>query len=132
MLARAPLGLHLTKPWQIVIAGPPNVGKSSLLNAFVGYQRAIVFDQPGTTRDVVTAATAIDGWPVQVSDTAGLRSSADPLETAGADSAAQQARAADCLLLVFDASQHWTAGNQQLIDAWPQAVVVGNKCDYRR
>ena len=58
-----------------MIAGPPNVGKSSLLNALLGYRRAIVFDQPGTTRDVVTSTTAIDGWPVELSDTAGLRSS---------------------------------------------------------
>ncbi len=73
LLARAAIGLHLTEPWQVVIAGPPNVGKSSLINAILGYQRAIVFDQPGTTRDVVTALTALDGWPIEFSDTAGLR-----------------------------------------------------------
>ena len=93
----------------MVIAGPPNVGKSSLINALLGFQRAIVFDLPGTTRDVVTAVTALDGWPVELSDTAGLRSSDDPLELAGIEQAHRQAAAADCLLLVFDASQPWSA-----------------------
>jgi tRNA modification GTPase len=130
LLARAPLGLHLTEPWRVVIAGPPNVGKSSLLNALLGFQRAIVFDLPGTTRDVVTAATALDGWPVELSDTAGLRSSADPLETAGVERARRQAAAADCLLLVFDASQPWLTEQQQLVDGWPAAIVVHNKSDW--
>ncbi len=129
LLARAALGMHLTHPWHIVIAGPPNVGKSSLLNAILGYQRAIVLDQPGTTRDVVTAITAIDGWPMVLSDTAGLRDSGDPLEAAGAIRAAEQAQAADCLLLVFDVSQPWTAADAQLIEKFPRALVVGNKRD---
>ncbi len=129
LLARAPLGMRLAHPWHIVIAGPPNVGKSSLLNAILGYQRAIVFDQPGTTRDVVTANTAIDGWHIQLSDTAGLRDSDDPLEAAGADRAAQQADTADCLLLVFDVSQPWTGAHAQLVDTFPRAIVVGNKRD---
>ena len=74
-LAWEDFGLHLTRPWNVVLAGRPNVGKSSLINALLGYTRSIVFDQPGTTRDVVTAATAIDGWPIELSDTAGLRES---------------------------------------------------------
>ena len=79
-LDRAPIGLHLVDPWRVVLTGPPNVGKSSLINALIGYHRSIVFDQPGTTRDVVTAVTALDGWLVELSDTAGLRESFDPLE----------------------------------------------------
>ena len=58
---------------RVVLAGWPNVGKSSLINALLGYARAIVHPSPGTTRDVVTASTAIDGWPIELSDTAGLR-----------------------------------------------------------
>jgi tRNA modification GTPase len=131
LLARAPLGLHLTQPWRVVIAGPPNVGKSSLINALLGFQRAIVFDLPGTTRDIVTAVTALDGWPVELSDTAGLRLSDDPLESAGIERATAQATAADCLLLVFDASQPWSAANQELVERWPGAIVVHNKSDLR-
>ena len=78
ILQFAELGRHLTRPWRVVLAGRPNVGKSSLINALVGYQRAIVFHQPGTTRDVVTARTAMGGWPVELADTAGIRPGADP------------------------------------------------------
>src|SRR5262249_42285045 len=129
LLNRAPLGAHLTQPWRVVIAGPPNVGKSSLINAILGYERAIVFDQPGTTRDVVTAATALDGWPVELADTAGLPAGVDPLDRAGIERETAQADEADCLLLVFDASQPWTHEHELLIERWPSAIVVHNKHD---
>ncbi len=129
LLRFAPLGLHLTKPWQVVLAGPPNVGKSSLINALVGYDRAIVFDQPGTTRDVVRANTAFDGWPVELADTAGIRPSDDPLETVGVERARQQLTTADCIVLVFDAAQDRKSDEFRLRDDYPQAIVVLNKCD---
>ncbi len=129
LLARGDVGLHLTRPWQVVIAGRPNVGKSSLINALVGYQRAIVYDQPGTTRDVVTSTTAFDGWPVELSDTAGLRPPADRLEAAGIDAAERRLAAADLRILAFDQSAPWTDDDQQLADAWPAALHVYNKCD---
>jgi tRNA modification GTPase len=129
LLSRARLGLHLASPWHIVIAGPPNVGKSSLINALLGYERAIVFDQPGTTRDVVTALAAFDGWPVELSDTAGLCDSRDPLERAGVAKAQQRLRQADLIVLVFDRSQRWTDSEQLLADQWPAALVVHNKID---
>jgi len=103
LLERAPLGLHLTQPWQVAIAGRPNVGKSSLINALVGYQRAIVFDQPGTTRDVLTAETAVDGWPVRLTDAAGIRATSDPLEAEGVSRARRQLKEADLVLWVLDA-----------------------------
>lgn len=129
LLSLAPVGLHFVHPWRLVIAGAPNVGKSSLLNALVGFERALVFDQPGTTRDVVTVPMALAGWPIEACDTAGWRRSDDALEAEGVARARQQAAGADCLLLVFDLSQPWTADKQELFAAWPQAIVVHNKCD---
>ena len=101
---RAPLGRHLTTPWRVVIAGAPNVGKSSLLNALAGYQRSIVAPTPGTTRDLVTVRLAIDGWPVEFVDTAGLRDSAEALEGQGIERARATAATADLCLWVLDAS----------------------------
>jgi tRNA modification GTPase len=129
MLAWSSLGLHLTKPWRVVIAGRPNVGKSSLINALVGYERAIVFDQPGTTRDVVTAATALEGWPVELADTAGLRASDCKLEAAGIERTLHETTAADCLVLVFDASEKWSDEDQRLLERYPTALIVHNKSD---
>jgi tRNA modification GTPase len=124
--------LHLVEPWRVVLAGPPNVGKSSLINALVGYRRSIVFDQPGTTRDVVTVATAIDGWPIELSDTAGLRASDDALESAGVELARRQLAAADCVVLVFDVTEQWTYDFAALIEDYPAAIIVHNKADLRQ
>jgi tRNA modification GTPase len=104
LLVHSRLGLHLTNPWQVAIAGKPNVGKSSLINALAGYQRAIVYHEPGTTRDVLSVETAIDGWPVRLTDAAGIREAADPLEAEGVARARLQLRAADLVLWVFDLS----------------------------
>lgn len=132
LLDCASLGLHLTTPWKVVLAGRPNVGKSSLINAIVGYSRAIVFDQPGTTRDVITATTVIDGWPVELADTAGLRTATDELEAEGISRAKTQMAAADLVLLIFDASQPFTDEEAQLAAQWPAALIVLNKCDLPR
>jgi len=129
LLDRSRVGLHLTRPWKIVLAGPANVGKSTLINAIVGYQRAITYPEPGTTRDVVTASTAIDGWPVELADTAGLRVTDDPIETTGVARAKQQLLGADLQLLVFDRSLPWTADAQELIGRWPDALLIHNKSD---
>lgn len=100
LLDRYRIGRHLAAAWRVVLAGPPNVGKSSLINCLLGYERAIVFDQPGTTRDVVSAATALDGWAIELSDTAGLRESDDALERAGVERARAQIERADLVVLV--------------------------------
>ena len=139
LLARAPLGLHLTEPWRIAIAGQPNVGKSSLMNALVGYQRAIVFDQPGTTRDVLTAETAIDGWPVRLADAAGIRDTDDALEAEGVLRARRQLAQADLTLWLLDGSQladdplemmdrQWREATDQPRGSSPMLTVV-NKAD---
>jgi tRNA modification GTPase len=104
VLRWAPVGLRLAEPWRVALAGRPNVGKSSLMNALVGYRRAIVFDQPGTTRDVLTAQTAVDGWPVELADMAGLRESGDALEAEGVARAAAQLARADLVAWVVDAA----------------------------
>jgi tRNA modification GTPase len=139
LLARAPLGLHLTAPWQVAIAGRPNVGKSSLINALVGYQRAIVFDQPGTTRDVLTADTAIDGWPVRLADAAGIRETDDALEAEGVMRARRQLAQADLALWVLDGSElvgdplqaterEWFDATDEPVGS-SQVLAVVNKAD---
>ena len=105
------------------------MGKSSLINAILGFERCIVHAAPGTTRDVVTAQTALDGWPVELADTAGWRDSSDEIEAAGLQQARTQLRQADLIVLVFDVSAGWTSEDQALLAAWPGAVVVHNKCD---
>ncbi|MEM7316981.1 MAG: GTPase, partial [Planctomycetota bacterium] len=129
LLATWPLGNHLTQPWKVVLAGPPNVGKSSLINALVGFERSIVFDQPGTTRDVVTARTAMDGWPVELSDTAGIRTSTDQIEAEGVERARAQLAAADLVILVAD-PEHALVADDELIPATLSNVIhVWNKSD---
>jgi tRNA modification GTPase len=122
-------GLHLTAPRKVAILGRPNVGKSSLLNALAGFSRAIVYDEPGTTRDVISTETAFEGWPVRLLDTAGLRDAVDPLETAGIGLARDAGAAADCRLLVVDVSDPPEADDLRLLAEWPDALIVANKSD---
>ncbi len=129
LLSRGDTGLHLIRPWQVVVAGRPNVGKSSLINAIAGYQRAIVHSMPGTTRDVVGVQTAMGGWPVEVSDTAGLRETREEIEQAGIDLARKKILAADLIVLVFDNSLAWSQQDQALLESYPKAVVAYNKSD---
>jgi len=129
LLEWAEFGRHLTIPWNVVILGRPNVGKSSLLNALAGFARAIVFDQPGTTRDLVTAETAFQGWPVRLVDTAGIRDAADALESAGIALARREAASADCRLIVVDTSRPPEPEDLELLTAWPWAIVVAHKSD---
>ena len=129
LLDRGSLGRHLASPWQVVLAGPPNAGKSSLINALVGYQRAIVHAAPGTTRDAVTAATAMEGWAVELCDTAGFRSGELPVEQAGIALARERLAAADLAILVFDAGRPWSETDAALLRLRSDALVVHNKCD---
>ncbi len=103
--ATARQGCLLRDGLQVVIAGRPNAGKSSLLNALAGYDAAIVTAVPGTTRDVLREQLDIDGLPIHVLDTAGLRDSADPVEREGVRRARAALATADHALVVVDASQ---------------------------
>ncbi len=129
LLGRWPVGSRLIAGWRVVLAGRPNVGKSHLLNALAGYERAIVDPTPGTTRDIVTVATAFDGWPVELADTAGLRASLDPIESQGVSLARNRHRAADLVLLVLDRSEPLTEDDRALLAEWPRALRIANKAD---
>ena len=129
LIDRFELGRRLTEPFRVVLAGRPNVGKSSLINALVGFQRSIVFDQPGTTRDVVSVATAFEGWPVELSDTAGLGPTDDALEAAGMNRTQERLQRADCIVLVFDASQPYSGADLELVRRYAGALIVHTKAD---
>ncbi len=129
LLARADLGTRLVRGWRIALAGKPNVGKSSLLNAIAGYARALVHHEPGTTRDLVTVSTAVDGWPVVFVDTAGLRATIDPVEAAGVELARSEQDEADLVLVVLDGSNPLDDSDMDLLCRFKKAIKVANKCD---
>lgn len=123
---------HLTTPWQIAVVGQPNAGKSSLLNAIVGYERSIVFDQPGTTRDRVEAQVTLDGFPFVLADTAGIRESADEIEAFGVAEARLSIRNCDACLIVVDANVGWTQADTDLLGLVPPGhpvAIIFNKID---
>ncbi len=130
-------GALLRDGMRVVIAGAPNAGKSSLLNALTGQDSAIVTAIPGTTRDLLRAHINLDGMPVHVVDTAGLRDSADPIEQEGMRRARAEMAQADRILLVVD-STLWAAAADLLSDLPTQfpelrargdVTVVINKID---
>lgn len=115
----------------VVIAGKPNVGKSSLLNLLVGKDRAIVTPFPGTTRDAIEAFVLLQGFPFRFVDTAGLRESEDPVERIGVEKAREYLGRADCVLVVFDRSQPLEKEDRELaklVRSRPHLVIL-NKSD---
>ena len=119
-----PIGRHLVAPWKVAVAGAPNVGKSSLVNALAGYQRAVVSEVAGTTRDAVAVLLALDGWPVELIDTAGLRE-ASGLEAKGIERTRGVLAEADLVLWVIDSSRPGIAE----VSSSKSDLVVWNKCD---
>lgn len=105
-IAQASQGAILRYGLRLVIAGKPNAGKSSLLNALAGHDAAIVTNIPGTTRDTISETIDIDGLPVHIIDTAGLRDSEDEVEKIGIQRARKAMKEADHVLLLVDASNH--------------------------
>ena len=116
---------------KLVILGRPNVGKSSLLNALLGEDRAIVTATAGTTRDVLDEPTAIEGIPVRLIDTAGLRDAADEAERIGVDRARKASETADVVLLVLDGSEPETDADAALLreTEGKKRIVIANKRD---
>lgn len=116
----------------VAIIGRPNVGKSSLLNALLRQQRAIVHEEPGTTRDLLEGYLNLGGYPIRLVDTAGIQGTADPVELAGIERSRTAAAQAKMLIAVFDGSVGWTEMDQE-IAALRQTeqgrVVVINKKD---
>jgi tRNA modification GTPase len=131
ILATADRGELLRTGLKVAIVGRPNVGKSSLLNAWSRSDRAIVTDLPGTTRDVVESHLVVGGIPIQVLDTAGIRETADQVEKIGVERSRLAAQTADLILLTIDAQAGWTAADQEIYDQVRDRplILVINKID---
>jgi tRNA modification GTPase len=127
LVRAARVGLRLTRPWRVVVAGRVNAGKSSLVNALAGHARALVSSVPGTTRDVLETRIVLEGWEIDLVDTAGDRGDdrpAGPVEVAGIARAAAAAGTADLVLRVVAADE-----GGAVPQAGPREVIVLSKCD---
>jgi tRNA modification GTPase len=131
ILATADKGELLRTGLKVAIVGRPNVGKSSLLNAWSRSDRAIVTELPGTTRDVVESQLVVGGIPVQVLDTAGIRETQDQVEKIGVERSRRAASAADLVLLTIDAQTGWTPADQEIYEQVQHRplILVINKID---
>lgn len=115
---------------QLAIVGRPNVGKSSLFNRLLEQDRAIVTDIPGTTRDAISETAAIEGIPVKLVDTAGIRESTDQVESLGIGRSYQAMADADVTIVVIDGSAPLTEDDQRIISRVSgRMVLAANKCD---
>ena len=129
---KAKQGSLLREGMQLVIVGKPNAGKSSLLNALAGQDTAIVTEYAGTTRDVLRESINLDGMPLHVIDTAGLRESDDPVEQIGIQRAWQAVEKADVILFLVDDTEASDMSHHGLLDQMPEhlpRITVHNKID---
>ncbi|UCH26195.1 MAG: tRNA uridine-5-carboxymethylaminomethyl(34) synthesis GTPase MnmE [Trueperaceae bacterium] len=131
LMSTAKAGMLSRRGARIALIGRPNVGKSSLLNALIGYQRSIVSDIPGTTRDYLEAPLSIEGIPVTAIDTAGIHDSEDDLEARGVAMAREIARNTDLCLCLIDGSRDVVEGDIELLQDLSEErfLVVTSKVD---
>jgi len=132
VLSASQRGSLLREGMRVVLAGRPNVGKSSLLNRLAGEELAIVTDIPGTTRDAIRQSISIEGIPVHVIDTAGLRPSSDPVERLGIARTWEAIEDADLVVLLVDATQGEAEADREIMGRLPAALPrlrVMNKID---
>ena len=130
LLQTATQGKLLSDGMTVVIAGKPNAGKSSLLNALAQNESAIVTNIPGTTRDVLKETISIDGLPINIIDTAGLRESDDPVEQEGVRRATAQIKKADCILHIIDLNDKAdNLANAYFENSNAKIIYVYNKID---
>jgi tRNA modification GTPase len=131
IIATAPSGELLRSGLKVAIVGRPNVGKSSLLNAWSQSDRAIVTDLPGTTRDVVESQLVVRGIPIQVLDTAGIRKTADIVEKIGVKRSQQAAEAADLVILAIDVRDGWIEEDAEIYETVREKplILAINKID---
>lgn len=132
LLATFSRGQFLEKGVRTAILGCPNAGKSSLLNALLGFDRAIVTDIPGTTRDTLTERCMLGGVALRLTDTAGVRETADAVELLGVERAVAAAEDAQLVIAVFDLSRPWDAGDDAVLalaEKAPVRIAAANKSD---
>ena len=132
LVADGARGAALRTSLRVALVGRPNVGKSSLLNRLSRRERAIVTDLPGTTRDLLESEIVLEGVPITLLDTAGIRATTDEVEQLGIARSHDALASADLVLLLFDLAAGWTVEDQALYEQIPGAVprlLVGNKLD---
>jgi tRNA modification GTPase len=131
LLSTADEGKILREGLSTVIVGKPNVGKSSLLNALVKEKRAIVSDVPGTTRDAIEEYISIEGIPIKIVDTAGIRETQDIVEKIGVEKSKEKIDEADLIILILDLSSELEKEDRQIIEYIKDKkyIVLLNKCD---
>ena len=134
ILSTASQGAILREGMNVVLVGAPNVGKSSLLNALAGDDIAIVTHIAGTTRDTVREHITLDGVPIHITDTAGLRETDDLVEKIGIERSEKAAQNADVALILIDPAEGINAATQAILDKLPSSltrIVIHNKADLR-